>query len=210
MAIRCTLPRGNTTTSHDDVIRKLLFRLAQWHALAKLCLHTDESLNYLEKVTRLLGGQLRKFLDFTCTSFNTMELPSETAAHWRRKAGKLSTSSSTAPHTSSTHPKLFNLATYKLHALGDYVHTIRLFGTTDSYTTQIVSHFEFLMVSYRSIITSHSRESLLINVSRNSISPQTSRNQQGRSQSKKDDIPEFGANIAVMLMLGTTQTPKTT
>ncbi|KAF8228433.1 hypothetical protein L208DRAFT_1291363, partial [Tricholoma matsutake] len=33
--------------------------------------------------------------------------------------------------------KLFSLFTYKLHALGDYVRTIWLFGTTDSYSTQI-------------------------------------------------------------------------
>ena len=75
-----------------------------------------------------------------------MELPSEAAVCWWRKAGELSASGSTA-HTSSTaHPKIFNLSTYKLHALGDYVNTIRLFGTTDSYTTQIISHFKLLLV----------------------------------------------------------------
>jgi hypothetical protein len=31
--------------------------------------------------------------------------------------------------------------TYKLHALGDYVTAIRRFGTTDNYSTQVVSHF---------------------------------------------------------------------
>jgi hypothetical protein len=35
--------------------------------------------------------------------------------------------------------KKFNMATYKFHALGDYVQTIRMFGTTDSYSTQTVS-----------------------------------------------------------------------
>ncbi|KAF8240698.1 hypothetical protein L208DRAFT_1231621, partial [Tricholoma matsutake] len=34
--------------------------------------------------------------------------------------------------------KVFNLFIYKLHALGDYMQTIHLFGTTDSYSTQIV------------------------------------------------------------------------
>jgi hypothetical protein len=33
----------------------------------------------------------------------------------------------------------FNLNTYKLHALGDYVASIRHFGTTDSYSTEPVS-----------------------------------------------------------------------
>lgn len=36
--------------------------------------------------------------------------------------------------------KFLNLLTYKIHALGDYVQTIWLFGTTDSYSTQIVKH----------------------------------------------------------------------
>ena len=145
--LQCAIPafEGLFPGKHDNVIRKLLFRLAEWHALAKLCLHTNESLNYLERATRLLGGQLRKFRDFTCTPFNTMELPSETAACWRRMDSKPSTSGSSAHPSSAARPKLFNLSTYKLHALGDYVHTIRLFGTTDSYTTQIVSYLKFFV-----------------------------------------------------------------
>ena len=37
--------------------------------------------------------------------------------------------------------KTFNLQTSKLHALGDYVETIKMFGTTDSYSTQIVRYW---------------------------------------------------------------------
>ncbi|KAF8523843.1 hypothetical protein JB92DRAFT_2589963, partial [Gautieria morchelliformis] len=33
-------------------------------------------------------------------------------------------------------PKTLNLLTYKFHTLGDYVSTIRWFGTTDSYSRQ--------------------------------------------------------------------------
>jgi hypothetical protein len=36
--------------------------------------------------------------------------------------------------------KTFNLCTYKLHALGDYVATIARYGTTDNYSTQVVSY----------------------------------------------------------------------
>jgi hypothetical protein len=36
--------------------------------------------------------------------------------------------------------KSFNLDTYKYHALGDYAKTIRRLGTTDSFSTQPVSH----------------------------------------------------------------------
>jgi len=41
--------------------------------------------------------------------------------------------------------KTFNLNTYKFHALGDYAATIRQFGTTDSYSTEMVcpSHTQY-------------------------------------------------------------------
>jgi hypothetical protein len=39
----------------------------------------------------------------------------------------------------SRRKKSFNLQTYKFHALGDYVASIRRFGTTDSYSTEPVS-----------------------------------------------------------------------
>jgi hypothetical protein len=39
---------------------------------------------------------------------------------------------------SSRQPKCINLNTYKLHSLGDYANTIRQYGTTDSYSTQLV------------------------------------------------------------------------
>ena len=42
--------------------------------------------------------------------------------------------------TNGHRPKVLNLRTYKLHALGDYVVQIRMFGTTDSYSTQPVGH----------------------------------------------------------------------
>ena len=74
-------------------------------------------------------------------AFNTRELPREEAARGRRKAaaaakkgkGKAAQGTKDGPRS---HP--FNLRTYKLHALGDYVKTIRLFGTTDNYSTQVV------------------------------------------------------------------------
>ena len=38
--------------------------------------------------------------------------------------------------------KAFNLNTYKFHALGDYTATIRRYGTTDSYSTELVRKFK--------------------------------------------------------------------
>ena len=66
---------------------------------------------------------MRQFRDKTSEEFNTVELPRGSDA---RKGG-------------SPKKKTLNLNTYKFHALGDYVATIRLFGTTDSYSTLLVS-----------------------------------------------------------------------
>ncbi|KAG2061327.1 hypothetical protein BDR06DRAFT_848767, partial [Suillus hirtellus] len=40
--------------------------------------------------------------------------------------------------TEGTRQQYFNMSTYKLHALGDYVKSIWLFGTTDNFSTQVV------------------------------------------------------------------------
>ncbi|KIK14700.1 hypothetical protein PISMIDRAFT_17112 [Pisolithus microcarpus 441] len=135
--LQCAIPafEGLFPPDHDNVIRTLLFRLAQWHALAKLRLHMDDSLELLKHATRLLGQQLRKFQEFTCASFQTTELPFETAAWQRAREAKVDSTS--ASRSGMCWPKTFNLSTYKMHALGDYADTIRMFGTTDSYTTQI-------------------------------------------------------------------------
>ena len=44
----------------------------------------------------------------------------------------------------STVRKVFNMCTYKLHALGHYISAIARFGTTDSYSTQVVNYITFL------------------------------------------------------------------
>jgi hypothetical protein len=146
---------------HNTNILKLLFDLAHWHALAKLHMHIDPTLDIFSQVTTSLGHSLRTFRDKTCVVFPTRELERERAARDRRES-KHSTNSvpespkskptTRAPNTvesskskskkrgsSARQPVELNLRTYKLHALGDYVHTIRRFGTTDSYSTQSVS-----------------------------------------------------------------------
>ncbi|KAG2056611.1 hypothetical protein BDR06DRAFT_981320 [Suillus hirtellus] len=50
---------------HNNVIRILLFHMAEWHALAKMCLHSNETLSLLEKSLQQSGAQLRKFSKFT-------------------------------------------------------------------------------------------------------------------------------------------------
>lgn len=122
---------------YDNYIQTLLYRLAEWHALAKLRMHTDTTLAHLESATATLGREVRGFVSRVCSQFDTIELPKEAAARARRQQAQgvpqdASTSSSTR------RLKTFNLNTYKLHALADYVKTIRLYGTVDSYTTKLV------------------------------------------------------------------------
>ena len=171
----------------------MLYRTAEWHALAKLRIHTDSSLTLLEKLTAEFGQLLRKFRDVTCSTFSTVELPRETAARNRREIHTKRTATSSEAVASSRlamqplndplpaaqeeilpaagtgkytfklglyfsaydsdsnaaseqsrrlrsgrKPMVLNLHTIKLHFLGDYVQHIRTFGTTDSYSTQLV------------------------------------------------------------------------
>jgi hypothetical protein len=67
---------------------KLLYRTAEWHALAKLRMHTDQSLDLLEELTTEFGVLMRRFRDVTSSQFATVELPREMAARNRREAQK--------------------------------------------------------------------------------------------------------------------------
>lgn len=132
---------------------KLLYRTAEWHALAKLRMHSHSTLALLEDLTVEFGKLMRQFRDLTCSQFQTTELPRETAARNRQQMRQRATTaqacSSSVPGVNVVTPppqpssdlgpktKRFNLFTIKFHFLGDYVHHIRLFGTTDSFSTQL-------------------------------------------------------------------------
>ena len=146
---------------HNTRIMKLLYRTAEWHALAKLRMHSDSTLTLLEDLTVKFGKLMCQFRDLTCSQFQMVELPQEEANRCRRQTKQQATTSSSAPPTSnllsetppSGHSRpqpssgsgqkanRFNLFTIKFHFLGDYVHHIRLFGTTDSFSTQLVCNF---------------------------------------------------------------------
>uniref|UniRef100_A0A8H7XVD3 Uncharacterized protein n=1 Tax=Psilocybe cubensis TaxID=181762 RepID=A0A8H7XVD3_PSICU len=137
--LQCSIPvfEGLLPPAHDKVLQDILFTLCEWHALAKLRMHTDSTLTGLEATTRRLGKELRSFVSKICPQYSTKELPKETAARARRaannaKKGKPAATGSLDAKTS----KMLNLFTYKLHSLGDYVKTIWLFGPTEGYSTQ--------------------------------------------------------------------------
>jgi len=94
--------------------------------------------------TTELGRLLRVFVSKTCAVFKTRELPREEAARGRRNAATRAKKGTTKGKEKATPRKeakarTFNMCTYKLHALGDYVNAIWRHGTTDNYNTQVVS-----------------------------------------------------------------------
>jgi hypothetical protein len=153
---------------YNTKLLTLLYHLAEWQAFAKLRMHTEHTLPALDTVTRVLGNDLRSFRQWTGTAFTIKALPQEINNKKRRtqkkkkkiqiaitegtseaeidaigisqKQKQKQKQKNTETSNTSANGITFNLLTYKLHALGDYVKTIRLFGTTDSYSTQIVSH----------------------------------------------------------------------
>lgn len=110
------------------------------HALAKLRIHTDGTVASLHNEIKRFSVVLRAFKDQTCSAFETKELPSESGRRLRRagrrKAGD--GASATGKGVQTSVKKSFNINTSKLHALGDYVWYLIMYGTTDSYSTAIV------------------------------------------------------------------------
>lgn len=126
--------------------------MAHWHGLAKLRLHTEHTLGFLDSVTKDLGERLRHFQRVTCAKFSTRETRREAEARRRRTAKQTTVigagkkkGKDTDKTQDSQRPKTFNLNTYKTHSLGDYANTIRQYGTTDSFSTEIVSLIHVLM-----------------------------------------------------------------
>ncbi|KAJ7676829.1 hypothetical protein DFH06DRAFT_1428694 [Mycena polygramma] len=157
--LQCAIPAfdGLFPPGHNERVLKLLYRMAEWHACAKLRMHTDPTLEHLVKLTPEIGRLMRQFKNTTCAEYKTFELPRETAARNRReqraadaaaaRAGGSATTATPAPpvpaaaappaQEKSKKEKTLNPNTYKWHAMGDYAPTIRLFSPTDSYSTQL-------------------------------------------------------------------------
>jgi hypothetical protein len=105
--------------------------MACWQASAKLRLHTDSSLSIFRGFTRWITTHLRFFSKKVCPQFSTHETPREATASLRR-------SSAGSGQTKPSRQKEFNIVTPKMHALVHYPDMIARFGTTDSYSTQLV------------------------------------------------------------------------
>ena len=102
----------------QQIVIDLLYTLAHWHALAKLQLHMDTTLHELSVATQALGQELRRFCNIVCLQFKTLGTNFE-CNHCLCRTDNSQPSSSDPPQA-----KMFNLSTYKIHALGDYVEHI--------------------------------------------------------------------------------------
>ncbi|KAH6901548.1 hypothetical protein BKA70DRAFT_1108581 [Coprinopsis sp. MPI-PUGE-AT-0042] len=147
--LQCAIPAfdGLLSEPHNSIVCHLLAICAEWHALAKLRMHTENTLQLLESTTVLLARQFNIFTETTCSAYQTTETSKEYTARLRRasKAVKHGGNSNPPPldpqaaaHPSGRLSKTFNLNTYKYHAVADYASTIRSFGTTDSYSSERV------------------------------------------------------------------------
>ena len=80
--VQCSIPafEGLLSEPYNTIILTLLYRTAEWHAFAKLRLHTESTLQHLESLTTELGKLMRNFRDVTQSAFETFELPKEKGA----------------------------------------------------------------------------------------------------------------------------------
>lgn len=120
-------------------------------------MHSEITLGIMDEVTSAVGKQFRAFKATVCSSYQTHELHQEVEARTRRVAKQATKQAVTQKAKgrarileqqdsleSQISPnnvqriKIFNFQTYKFHTLGDYVSTIRRYGTTDSYSTEPV------------------------------------------------------------------------
>ncbi|KIJ57457.1 hypothetical protein HYDPIDRAFT_64582, partial [Hydnomerulius pinastri MD-312] len=84
--LQCAIPVFDALLPdpHNKHVMTLLFTCAHWHALAKLRMHTDETLVLLDTVTERLRRHLRHFQQKTCAAFSTQELKREAERRQRR------------------------------------------------------------------------------------------------------------------------------
>lgn len=123
--------------SEENQILTLVFTFCKWHALAKLRLHTDDTLAALDIATTEIGNELRDFADNLCPAFDTVETDKEAGARIRRLADNASKGKQKT--AGGKLKKSFAIDFIKFHFIGDYHSSIPWAGTTDSYSTQTVS-----------------------------------------------------------------------
>ncbi|KAI0824462.1 hypothetical protein BC628DRAFT_1411049 [Trametes gibbosa] len=118
---------------HDDqTVAKMLFELANWHALAKLRLHTELTVDIFRMATGHMTASMRHFAATMCEEWETHKLPKEVDARVHREEKQHKETNCKRKVT------YFNvLNTYKFHSLPDYPDSIKATGTLDNGNTQV-------------------------------------------------------------------------
>lgn len=131
---QCAIPcfEGLFLDTDNNRISTLLYTMLTWHGLAKLRLHTDLTITLLRNATTLLGRELRFFAKNICPHYETVDTPREAETRARNAVRN-----NKAPAKGPVH-HVFNMSTWKIHALGYYVDDIIQHGTTDGWSTQPV------------------------------------------------------------------------
>ncbi|KAJ2933285.1 hypothetical protein H1R20_g3796, partial [Candolleomyces eurysporus] len=90
--LQCAIPVFDgllPNQKHGQAVLSILSVCARWHALAKLRMHTDVTLQLLEHTTIELGTEFRTFVSTVCNEIQTKELAIEVAARERRERNRL-------------------------------------------------------------------------------------------------------------------------
>ena len=112
-------------------------------------MYTQSTVNHLELITIEFGCLMRRFHNVTCSQIDTKELPQELEA-WRHTqvTVRVEALNSLGVASSGQRRKALNLCISKFYALGDYVHTIQMFGMMDSFSTQVVWNLCYQYILY--------------------------------------------------------------
>ncbi|OJT06904.1 hypothetical protein TRAPUB_2244, partial [Trametes pubescens] len=134
----CMIPafEGLLPLGDNENVLDLLFELANWHALAKLKLHTKVTLDIFRAATEHMTEAMRSFAATTCENYETHELDKEVDARVRREEKK---PDGPPPNRQRKVVHFNTLNTPKYHFLPDYPDSIEEIGTTDTTNTQVVS-----------------------------------------------------------------------
>lgn len=112
----------------DNAIATLLYRVCTCHALAKLRLHTDATVDHLQRSVAAFAADLRKM------DGCLQNIPSKGG---RKTKSLKKQSGNTNQSLTNTRPTL-NRNTVKLHSIADYPRSILRYGSVDSYSTFLV------------------------------------------------------------------------
>jgi hypothetical protein len=85
--LKCAIPAFESLVPNEKYSKSIISIItvcAEWHTLAKLRMHTDVTLQLLQRTTVKLGSEFRAFLLDVCSSIQTEELTAEVQARLRR------------------------------------------------------------------------------------------------------------------------------